>query len=65
MITITIKTDNSAFANGNEEVARILRKLADKIDDGCLIMKDEFSLLDINGNNVGKYVCTKNREVIF
>lgn len=52
-IIITIKTGNAAFEafEGLEhyEVARILRRLADKLENGS---KPE-RLLDINGNNVG------------
>jgi len=53
MYKIMIKTDNEAFGEFPEvEVARILRKLADKIEtNGGL---DDVSLMDVNGNKVGK-----------
>jgi len=48
---VEIETDNSAFDEGNRnfEVARILRKLADQIEEGT----DGTPLRDINGNRVG------------
>jgi hypothetical protein len=54
-ITIQLRTDNAAFEGegAGREVARIFRKLADKIEDWP--GKNEFSLglYDINGNKVG------------
>lgn len=49
-ITITIRTVNAAF-DGQEsfEVARILRELADKIENG----QEPNSVMDYNGNKVG------------
>lgn len=52
-ITITISTGNSAFEDNKEyEVARILRGLADKIEDG----REPSKLMDVNGNSAGKVV---------
>lgn len=53
-ITINIATGNAAFEdNAGPELARILRRLADRVEDwqGA----NEFSLLclDVNGNKVG------------
>lgn len=50
-LTIKINIENSAFqeSNGNYEVARILRRLADNIE-GFTIPS---TLRDINGNKVG------------
>jgi hypothetical protein len=51
-ITITIENlENSAFQEGNLnfEIARILKKLAAKIENGNIPEK----ILDINGNKVG------------
>ena len=54
-ITITINTDNDAFVGQEDhETARILRKLADSIEqshgpNNCEGMK----LMDYNGNSVG------------
>ncbi len=52
MITITIKTANAAFSQGNydSEVSRILEKLAKQIRIGGLT---ETPLMDLNGNKVG------------
>ena len=51
MLRLTIKTGNAAFADHTHcEVARILRELADKIDDGDCAPP----VKDINGNTVGK-----------
>jgi hypothetical protein len=49
-IVITIKTTNAAF-EGNEEaeVAKMLRELADKLENG---QRPEV-LFDLNGNRVG------------
>lgn len=55
-ITITLDTDNDAFADGNagNEAARILRKAAQKIEDWPGHNEFECGLMDINGNKVGK-----------
>ena len=52
--TLTIDTDNAAFAEGGtlSEVARILRELADDLgEDECV----GGNLFDINGNTVGRW----------
>ena len=55
-ITITIKTENAAFADGPKiEVARILRELADRIESHEERDWPEFTM-DYNGNRVGKVV---------
>ena len=52
-ITITIDTSNDAFRDIEQyELARIINKLAIDIADG----KEPETLLDINGNKVGKVV---------
>ena len=55
-IIIEIKTTNDAFGDipelANYELARIINKLAIDIADG----KEPETLLDINGNKVGKVV---------
>ena len=53
MIHIHIDTDNAAFDDGTHdmEVCRILREIADRYEEGCRIMG---TILDINGNSVGK-----------
>ncbi len=53
-LTLTIQMDNAAFddgADGRLETARILFDLADKLRDGD---SRNTSLLDSNGNKVGK-----------
>lgn len=58
MITIKIETSNAAFEDGNKglEVARILRTLADQVDDsGWFRFR---SLYDANGNKVGAVTLT-------
>jgi len=54
-LEIKINMDNAAFEDINgQEAARILRKLADKIDGGSLEDGDSVSAIDINGNKVGR-----------
>jgi hypothetical protein len=53
MYRIEINTDNAAFEdNEGEEVARILRRLANEIESGLT----DVNLRDINGNLVGEAV---------
>ena len=53
MFSLKLKTDNAAFSDGNKsfEIARILRELADKIEDG----QTEGNTRDINGNTTGSF----------
>lgn len=57
--TVKIDCDNAAFGfQEGVEVARILRDLADSVEDGG----NWFPLLDVNGNRVGEAQYTgKNR----
>lgn len=50
--TVIIETGNAAFDDGNRgnEVARILRAAADKVERGL----DSIALRDYNGNVVGR-----------
>ena len=51
---ITINMDNAAFEDLlGSELARILRDLADRIEDGDLA--DRIVLRDYNGNTVGQF----------
>lgn len=51
MFTIKIKTDSDAFLyNTRPEISRILRNLADQIENG---EPSPHILLDINGNKCG------------
>ena len=55
-VTIKIKCDNAAFES-SEELPRILKELANKISSQGIspyLYRPE-SLLDINGNVVGKF----------
>ena len=54
-ITILINTANEAFyPNPADEVARILRDLADKFTDvGMIDAKEPIRIRDVNGNTVG------------
>jgi len=55
MIRIQIETDNEAFTDcAGFEVARILRKLADKVQDWPGANDFSIALMDVNGNKVGK-----------
>jgi hypothetical protein len=52
-LKITIEMDNAAFEDAPAtEAARILRGLANDIEDG-VIVGDNYRLGDINGNKVG------------
>lgn len=52
-----IRTDNAAFDDGNKpaEVVRILRDIADRIEAGAEVPYFYQTILDINGNDVGRY----------
>lgn len=50
--SITIKMDNAAFEQPATELGRILRELAEKIEQTDT---DQENLRDINGNRVGYF----------
>ena len=54
MLTVKLNTENDAFGDGNggAEIARILRRLADAIEDGS---SGPGTLNDANGNRVGSW----------
>ena len=55
MFTVTIKTDNAAFGDHTvNEVARILREVADRIETDGDERRDGLTLRDVNGNTVGR-----------
>jgi len=55
MFKLTIRTANAAFEDGSaEEVARILRTVADALENGTRAAP----LHDINGNQVGRFDLT-------
>jgi hypothetical protein len=52
---VEIDTFNAAFEDGaHQEVARILREIADRVEQGS----DGGPVRDINGNTVGRYRAT-------
>jgi cell division protein ZapA (FtsZ GTPase activity inhibitor) len=62
MFTVHIVTNNAAFEiNGGAEVARLLRDIADELDERgkptsvCDPLNSPKSLRDINGNRVGHW----------
>lgn len=55
-INIQLTTDNAAFDdNAGNEVARIIRDLAVRIEYDGLKEGDEVVLFDLNGNRVGEF----------
>lgn len=50
---LEIDMGNAAFEDDPGELARILREVADKVENG-VIEGDEFVLRDLNGNHVGQ-----------
>ena len=53
MLKIRIKTDNQAFDQEGQEVARILRGLADQVEYLDKLQESQLPLRDLNGNTVG------------
>jgi hypothetical protein len=62
-LKINIETDNAAFEdNAGIECARILRKVAQKIEDWSGANDFSLGLLDINGNRVGEAIGEAQEE---
>lgn len=59
--TIKVQMDNAAFEGeqSGPELARILRKIATRVEDGSVCVGDDFPLFDLNGNRVGEYKVSK------
>ena len=55
MLKIKINTENQAFDQEGQEVARILRGLADQVDHLDKLQECQLPLRDLNGNTVGYY----------
>lgn len=59
MLKVKVKTDNDAFAEDNggpgEECARIMRRIADSLDEGYT----SGLCVDANGNTVGSWEVTQ------
>jgi hypothetical protein len=58
---VVIETENDAFMDwdGHEnpqEVVRILRKIADRLDDGDFSLDTSHMVSDVNGNAVGYFI---------
>jgi hypothetical protein len=54
--TVLFNTDNAAFADGKTaEIARILREIADKVEENGLIEDMPGRIKDVNGARVGFY----------
>ena len=51
MFTLSIETENEAFTNDGEEIARILKEVAIQLENG----KEFGTLKDVNGNKVGNW----------
>mgnify|MGYP001614929809 CR=1 FL=1 len=63
IITVTIRTENAAFGDGNkaQEVARLLHALANTL---VIYGTAPARLVDLNGNRVGTVTMTKpDREL--
>ena len=60
MFKMKIETDNAAFDDGERihEVARILREVADKVAAAHIAG----TILDANGNSIGRWYCYAGGE---
>tara|TARA_R100000773_G_C4152192_1_gene73753 strand:- start:26 stop:313 length:288 start_codon:yes stop_codon:yes gene_type:complete len=55
MLKLKLETDNQAFNQEGQEVARILRLLADRLENLDKLQECQQPLRDLNGNLVGYY----------
>ena len=56
MLKLKINTENAAFDQAEgQEVARILRGLADRLENLDKLQECQLPLRDLNGNTVGYY----------
>ena len=55
MLKVKINTENQAFDQEGQEVARILRGLADRLENLDKLQECQLPLRDVNGNTVGYY----------
>ena len=61
-ITITINTDNAAFADNPFELTDLIRNVVSRIDQIDIYSHDtELEIIDVNGNTVGILVI-ENKE---
>ena len=61
MFKLEFETRNAAFddengGDANDEIARILRSVAMKVEEG----REKGRIMDANGNAVGTWECTKD-----
>jgi len=50
---LTVEMDNAAFEDNRFELSRILRELADTLENDEIKAGKKFALRDFNGNKVG------------
>jgi len=55
MLKLKINSENAAFDQEGQEVARILRDLADRLENLDKLQECQLPLKDLNGNTVGYY----------
>jgi len=55
MLKLKINSENAAFDQEGQEVARILRDLADQVECLDKLQECQLPLRDLNGNTVGYY----------
>ena len=55
MLKLKINSENAAFDQEGQEVARILRGLADRLENLDKLQECQRPLRDLNGNTVGYY----------
>ena len=55
MLKLKINSENAAFDQEGQEVARILRGLADRLENLDKLQECQLPLRDVNGNTVGYY----------
>ena len=57
MLQVKMETGNAAFADGNEgaEAARILRKVADQIEQESKLSESCRPVRELNGNTIGYF----------
>jgi len=58
MVSIKISTANEAFDVPGPEIARILRRIADDVEE-LMIANEARKLFDANGNTVGSFKYTE------
>ena len=62
MLKLKINTGNQAFDQEGQEVARILRGLADRLENLDKLQECQQPLRDLNGNLVGYYKTCSDQD---